>query len=270
MVNIGTIVILAAAALLPSPAPAARATPQPDPCGKAHTNLLAALNRPTVGYSACAVKAHTAVAEEGYQKQFGTDSNAIFPQGFERFGLARNVEVDLIGPSFERKSRGGMAQSGALDSGVGAKLELWHNATDVAAIDLLYTVPSGNRPFTIGAPTQTMNVDVSHAITSRFSAAATFGLQSTAAPDARGRTARFLTLLPSVAITQTIGSRAQLYAEAFGTTRLHPDASGGMFGIDYGAQYMVTPRLEVDLEQGATRTNASRNTYYGFGFGVAF
>ncbi len=56
------------------PRPSPSATPS-DPCG-GHSRLLATANRPTIGYSACAVKRDTVVFELGYQNEVqGTPHN---------------------------------------------------------------------------------------------------------------------------------------------------------------------------------------------------
>jgi hypothetical protein len=265
--NIGTILILAMSMLASSPAPAPTSTP--DPCGTSGMPLLATLNRPTIGYSACAVKRGRSLTEIGYANQFGTTPSTTFPQGFERFGIAPNVELDVIGPAFEDQTVNGRRQLGSFDDGLGAKFELWHDAAGAAAVDLLATVPTGTQGFGTGAPTQTINLDAGRSITSRFGVAGTLGIQSTAAPENDAGLRRFLTLLPSIAFTEQTGDRAQIYAEAYGTTRLHPDRNGGLFGIDYGVQYLLAPRWEIDVESGTTRTASTRERYVGFGFGIA-
>src|SRR5690242_19980523 len=107
---------------IPSPTPAAD-----DVCGGVHSDLLASLNRPSIGFSACAAKPREAIAELGYSESAGSGGNvAMYPQGFLRFGSARNFELDVIA-------------SGRFDSGLGAKYEFWHDGTHAFASDFLYT-----------------------------------------------------------------------------------------------------------------------------------
>jgi hypothetical protein len=129
-----------ASAQLASPPPASAPTPPAgtaprtaDPCG-GPGRLLATLNRPTVGYSPCAVKAGTAVFELGYQNQVtgsatsGSTQSQV-PQNFLRFGVARNFEADVIGPNYERTRTyaagvGNAVTAGVADYGLGFKYEL--------------------------------------------------------------------------------------------------------------------------------------------------
>jgi hypothetical protein len=107
---------------------------------------------------------------------------------------------------------------------------------------------------------QTFNVDYSRALGSRFGFGTTVGVLHTA-----GVTAA----LPSVVFSNQFNARTQLYAEAYGSTKLR--ASGGyLFGLDGGVQYLLSPQFEVDAEIGRTRTDLAVSHYEGFGFGVRF
>lgn len=244
--DLGIILILTAlAGPAPSPSPAA---PPADPCGAAHTALLAALNRPTIGFSPCAVKPRDVVFEAGYANQTGGQSISLYPQGFLRYGVSPNLEVDFIGPS------------GKFDSGVGAKYEVAHDDTSALGLDLLYTMPTGSAVFSAGAPVMTFNVDYSHDVGSRFGFGTTAGIAHYGAVTA---------LVPSVVFSNQFNSRAQLYAEAYASTKLRPDG-GSLFGLDGGAQYLLSPQVEVDAEIGRTQTDVAASHYVGFGFGVRF
>ncbi len=84
------------------------ASPSPhrsDPCA-GPSRLLATANRPTIGFSTCAVKKGTAVFELGYQNEVqGTSSvgsiQSQVPQNFLRLGVASRFELDVIGPNYE-------------------------------------------------------------------------------------------------------------------------------------------------------------------------
>jgi hypothetical protein len=246
--------------LLPSP------SPPPDPCA----GLLAALNRPSVGFAACAVKREQNIDELGYQNTVGGGQHlAAYPQGFLRFGAATNLEVDLIGPQYGTQTVPLAHQTGAFDSGFGAKYEFWHDDNRALAADVLYTLPTGAQFFTAGAPIVTLNIDYSMPISSKFGFASTLGAQSDFATALDGVTSgRFFSTLPSVLITDQWNPRAQAFVEAFGQTRLRPDGAS-LFGMDAAVQYLLTPQLEVDVEAGRTVTPVSRLHYIGFGFGYA-
>ncbi len=261
IILISSIVALATPA--PSPSPAA------DPCGGKHTALLAALNRPTIGYSACAVKPREQLYELGYANQTGSAASAVsIPQGFLRFGVERAVELDVIGPAYE-SARSPLPTSGFLDAGIGAKFELWQHGGSVLATDLLYTLPTGAKAFSVHGPVETLNLDYGTQLSSRLGFATTVGLSSTLAADRNGRSGRFASLLPSAVFTWQTNSREQFFAEAYGQTRLRPDG-GSLFGLDGGFQYLLTPRVEVDVEAGRTVTDLDRAHYLGFGVGLLF
>ncbi len=264
MPNLGTILIFAALAT-PSPTPA-----PVDPCGAPRTNLLAALNRPSVGFSSCSVKAHESVAELGYARSSGEPAQSTtYPQGFLRFGVANGLELDFIGPAYGEQLSGSARASGFFDSGAGAKYEIWHDGSRALAADFLFTAPTGTAAFTAGAPTETLNADYSFPLSSKFGFATTLGFQSAYAASLAGPRGRFFTLLPSAVVTDQWNPRAQVFLEAFGQTRTRPDG-GAQFGMDAAFQYLLTPSIEIDLEAGRSASDIARAHYAGFGFGLRF
>jgi hypothetical protein len=266
--NLGIILILAISA---SPAPSASpaASPAADPCGSGGaTALLSALNRPTIGFSPCAVKPGESVFELGYANQAGGAAQTTYPQGNLRFGVAPGLELDVLGPNYEI-ARGLSTQRGFLDSGIGAKWEAAHDARSALGFDFLYTVPSGAAAFTAGSPTATVNFDYSRSLSQRIGFGTTIGVQSTAAASLAGNVHRFASLVPSVVLTDQFNPRAQLYAEAYGQTKIRPDG-GTLFGLDGGLQYLLTPAIEIDVEAGRTSTDLVQAHYVGAGIGVRF
>ncbi|HEY5258270.1 MAG TPA: hypothetical protein VIJ12_07790, partial [Candidatus Baltobacteraceae bacterium] len=106
---IGALLVSTIGAAPLSREPVAPASPDPpaDPCGGT-SRLLATLDRPTIGYSPCAVAPGTVVFEEGYQNQrqgpdFAADL-AQYPQSFTRIGIEQGLEFDVIGPYYNRQS----------------------------------------------------------------------------------------------------------------------------------------------------------------------
>ena len=250
--NLGMILIFGAM-LMAAPSPA----PSPDPCGDVHTNVLAALDRPSIGYSPCAVKHGDTVVEAGYSNASSdTGLLATYPQGFLRYGAAQNLELDLI-------------TGGRFDSGVGLKYEWWHDDSRAFATDVLYTAPTGNAAFTAGGPIATVNADYAMPLSSRFGFAATLGAQSSYAAALDGSPGRFFSLLPSFVISDQWNPRAQAFVELYGQTRTRPDG-GASLGADAAFQYMLAPQLEVDVEIGRTANDVTRSHYVGVGFGARF
>lgn len=264
--NLGIILIFAATLATPAPSPSPS---PPDPCGGASMNMLATLNRPTIGFSACAVKARESVWELGYNAVRQNDGTraAVYPQGFIRFGAARGLELDLIGPNYLVQNAGGTITRGFADSGAGAKYEFFHDDANVAAVDLLYLVPSGAPAFTAGAPIATLNFDYGRSLSPAAGFATTLGVQSSFAATVSGVSGRFASFVPSVAFTAQSNARTQFYVEAFGQTRLRPDG-GTLFGLDGGIQFLPAPSLEIDAELGQTVTDLVRARYIGVGLGL--
>lgn len=231
--------------------------------------MLAALNRPTIGFSACAVKAHESVWELGYNavRQSDGTRGGVYPQGFIRFGAARGLELDFIGPNYLVQEVGGNITRGFADSGAGAKYEFFHDDSDVLAFDLLYLVPSGAPAFTAGAPIATLNFDYGRSLSPAAGFATTIGVQSSFSQALNGMPGRFASIVPSVAFTIQSNSRTQFYAEAFGQAPIRPDG-GSLFGLDGGVQFLFAPNLEIDGEFGQTATDLVRTRYFGVGLGL--
>lgn len=252
----------------PSPAPSPGASAAPDPCG-GDARLLATLNRPTVGYSACAVAPGTLVLEEGYQNtQQGSGAAGStliqYPQSFIRYGVKQGFEIDLVGPYFNKLAR----TSGYSDGGVGFKYEFTPRGRFTIGIDGLYTGANGSPGFTSGGPTQTLNLDVAYSITPTFGVGTTLAYLSTSGFDAAGKKSRFNVFLPSFVLTTQLANKYQLYSEYVYASKLAPDMGGRAF-FDFGVQKLLGKRFELDIEEGISTTpdpNLKFN-YVGIGFG---
>jgi len=264
-----------------SPSPAASDVPS-DPCGGV-TRLLATLNRPTIGYSACVVPKGSIVLENGYQNQSqGGDSPGVattIGQGFQRVGIAERVELDLIAPTFNRASSGGTLATGYNDLGLGFKVELPQGGKFTYGVDGLFTAATGTGGFSMGGPSQTFNFNIAYAASPAIgfgstlaftSAAGNFTTKSTvlgAAPTSRIE--RYGFAMPSLVVTAQIPNAYQFYVELVGQTKLGP-AQGGRIFADFGVQKLFGQNLELDTEYGNSFTpiGGSRFHYIGVGAGV--
>ena len=258
---------------LASPAPAA--TPSADPCGGPQ-RLLATADRPTVGYSTCAVATGTAVFELGYQNQVnGTPAagsvQSQLPQNFLRLGLAPLFELDVVGPNQLRvrsyaPGLPGSTASGAADSGLGFKLELPPSARWGVAFDGLYLPPDGGTAFTSGSSTYTLNLDAGYSLTPTTSLGTTVALSAAGGFASDGTHARYGLLEPSFVATQRLPNAVQLYGEYVFVSKLAPDLGGRAFA-DFGVQKLLGQRTEVDVEYGHafTAVPALRFDYLGAG-----
>lgn len=252
----------------PTPTPAA--SPAATYCTQAsgQTNIFSALNRPTIGYSPCPMQPRETLLELGYGNQNDGAGRAVtLPQGFLRFGAGKDAELDFIGPAWERTTN--PRASGFQDSGIGAKIALARSGSSALGADVLLTYPSGSPDFTVGAPAQTLNLDYAASLSSHLGVAATLGATRTHGLATDGTVDGFESLLPSVSLSEQANANAQVFAEAYAQSRTRPDG-GALFGLDGGAQLLLAPHTEFDVEAGRTRTDRQSAHFYGFGFGFYF
>jgi hypothetical protein len=243
----------AQALVQPSPSP----TPLPDPCG-GPGRLLATANRPTVGYSACAVRRDTAVFELGYQNEVrGTaQAGAVVsdvPQNFLRLGVATRFEVDVIGPNYESirsyaPKTAGNTIAGVTDSGLGVKYELPPAGRWTLGVDALYTGPNGSPALTVGNATLTGNLDASYALSPATAVGTTIGVSSTGGGIGAEHRQYGMTT-PSFVLTTQIPNFYQFYAEYVLVSKVGPTQGARAF-TDFGVQKLIGSRTEIDLEYG--------------------
>lgn len=258
------------------PSNAASPRPEPsDPCG-GPGRLLATANRPTVGYSACAVKRGTAVFELGYQNQVkGTASNGAVqsqvPQTFIRLGVASRFEFDLIGPNYEEEriyktGHVGGTLNGVADSGTGFKFELPPRGRWTIAFDGLYTAPNGSKSLTAGTATITANTDASYALSSATSIGTTIALSSTGR-EVGGTQRRYGVTTPSLVLTTQIPNFYQFYTEYVLVSKVGPNHESLAF-TDFGVQKLLGSRTEIDVEYGHGFTGDSNLKFNYIGAGL--
>ncbi len=257
--------VLSLLAVAPSPPPKPAATS--NPCA----GLLAQLNRPTVGFSPCAVDRGTAVFELGYQNtRYAQGSSRIqIGQGFLRFGVAQRFELDIIGPNEAVQRGAGVNASGLADSGIGFKYSFVQGQRWQLGIDGLYTTPNGVRAFTAGSATLTANVDAGYELTKTTSLGTTLAFISNAGYSNAGVHGTFGTFMPSAVLIQQIDRATQAYVEYVNVSRNAPDVGASSFA-DTGIQRLIGNGLEVDLEYGRSLSGlaAQRFSYIGAGIGV--
>jgi hypothetical protein len=262
----------------PSPATTAAPSPAADPCG-GPARLLATANRPTVGFSTCAVQLGTAVFELGYQNQTNGEGSigsvqSQAPQNFLRLGIARRFELDVIGPNYEQTrtfspGHGDVVEHGVADYGAGFKAQLPPSGRWNVAFDGLYTPPNGSPFLTAGNATFTGNFDAAYAIGSSGSLGTTIAVSSSGGFAADGSHARYGLMVPSVVLTEQIPHYYQFYVEYVFVSKLAPDLGGRAF-TDFGVQKLLGSRTEIDLEYGHAFTGvpALKFNYVGAGLVV--
>jgi hypothetical protein len=241
----------------PNASPSPRATPS-DPCG-GPGRLLATANRPTIGYSTCAVAAHTVVFELGYQNQVNATASAgsvqsQVPQNFLRVGVAPHFELDVIGPNYVATrvyatAIPGRTSYGVNDSGLGFKFQFPTYGRLSLAIDGLDTPPNGSPFLTAGNATLTGNLDASYSLSPATSIGTTIAVASTGGFTPANTHARYGVTTPSFVLTTQIPNFYQFYAEYVYVSKIAPNLNGRAF-IDAGVQKLLGTRTEIDVEYG--------------------
>ncbi len=254
--------------------PTASPTPS-DPCG-GDARLLATANRPTIGFSPCAVKRDTAVFELGYQNEVdGTPQRGSVesqvPQNFLRLGVATRFELDVIGPNYESlrsyaPGTAGSTISGVADSGAGFKFELPPTQHWTVGFDGLYTGPNGSPGLTAGSATFTGNLDASYALSSAMAVGTTVAVSSTG-DVLDGARYKYGTATPSFVVTAQIPNLYQFYAEYVYVSKIAANAGGRAF-TDFGVQKLLGTRTEIDVEYGHAFTGIAQERFNYIGSGL--
>jgi hypothetical protein len=254
----------------PTPSPAATS----DPCS-GDGRLLATANRPTIGYSTCAVKRDTVVFELGYQNEVdGTSANGSvqsqWPQAFTRVGVAPRFEVDVIGPNYEAvrsySAHASGDEYGVDDSGLGFKYEFAPSGKWTVAVDGLYTSPSGSTFLTAGSASYTANLDASYSLSTATTIATTVAVESTGKL-LDGVHAGYGVTQPSLVMTTQIPNYYQFYAEYVLVSKIGLDQGARDF-TDFGVQKLLGARTEIDVEYGHAFTGSENLKFNYIGSGL--
>lgn len=241
-----------------------------DPCG-GPSSLLAILDRPTVGDSACVVPEKQAVLELGGQWSKFRDGSRGFnlPEAEIRFGIPGNNELVLLPPNYAWQSGGGMVTSGESATVLGLKHELGFTGKWLGAVESLVTVPSGSAAFGSGGGAA-FNGIVNYSPTDSTSLAMMFGVATQTLPSLAGG-GRYTSLNPDFVGTWAPTEGLQLYGEVYGQSSTGPGQGTG-WNADGGVQYLLTPSVEVDVEAGLRLAGnlGGFTRYVGVGLGLKY
>ena len=269
---------LGLAALAAAAAPAAHAANPPPSCS-GPSGFLAVIDRPTVEDSGCAVP------QGRFDIEAGATAGNLYPAPGGRFymlpslalrwGLPDNSELVWLPPSFQHQSvngeRGARAATlhGFGPTTIGFKHVLgWTDHWQWTA-EALATLPSGDSTFGSHGAGGALNAIVSYG-NGPFGVSLMVGATSETEPTAAGGQ-RFESFNPDLVATWAATSRVQLFGEIYAQSH-----SGTLQGwgtnADGGAQYLLTPDLVVDVEEGV-RIQGSLggfSNYTGVGLGLMF
>lgn len=279
----GLLVALAGLVALTVASPA-KATPpdgssaMDDPCAGSSA-MLALLDRPTIADSACSVKPYRTVLEIGYDNQIThkpSDQRLVdYPQAEWRYGLPHGWEAKVFWPNFNRLTPLSPSQAtskGLSDAGIGVKKEFGYFGNWVFAADTRIDFPTGAEPFTNGGTQITVNGIASYNVTPQFGLAGQLGVARLAQRSPGGQTQYYYTLEPILVASYSFWGKLQLYGEIYGATKAGANTDRGEYWFDGGVQYLITPEMEVDVEEGTALSGPQGASahYFGFGFGLEF
>lgn len=253
------------------------ATP-PAPCG-GPSGLLGLLDRPTVGDSTCVVPQGMTVVEAGATagSLYGPPDGRVdtLPNLELRWGLPDDSEFVWLPPNFQYQSVDGEPGSaratvrGLGPTTLGVKHELGDTEDWQWTAEALATLPSGDSTFGSHGLGGALNAIVSYG-NGPVGVSLMVGATSQTEPTAAGGR-RFQSFNPDLVITWAPTSRLQLYGEIYAQSHSGYGQSWGT-DADGGLQYLVTPHLEVDLEEGMRiQGNLGGFAHYtGIGIGLMF
>lgn len=258
--------------------PAAQAA-NPSPACGGPSGFLAVIDRPTAADSACVVPQGMSAIEAGATagNLYGTPGGSFYtlPNLALRWGLPGNSELVWLPLNFQHQSLdGGAAVPATTLRGFGATTIGFKHALGYTehwqwTAEALATLPSGDSTFGSHGLGGAVNAIIGYG-NGPFGVSLMVGVTSQTEPTAAGGQ-RFQSFNPDLVMTWAAAARWQLYGEIYSQSH-----SGYLQGwgtnADAGLQYLVTPGLVVDVEEGV-RIQGSLggfSSYTGVGLGVMF
>lgn len=264
---------LAAAAI----AAAHAASPPPSCAGP--SAFLAVIGRPTVEDSGCVVPQGMLDIEAGatagnlYPAPGGRVYTA--PNLTLRWGLADDSELVWLPPGFQYQSANGEAGAPAVTARgfgpttIGFKHVLGWNDNWQWTAEALTTLPSGDGTFGSHGVGGALNAIVSYG-NGPLGLSLMVGETSQTQPTSAGGQ-RLQSFNPDLVLTWGATSRVQLFGEVYAQSHSGYRQGWGT-NADGGVQYLATPRLVLDVEEGVRIQGAlgGFSNYTGVGLGLLF
>lgn len=256
---------------------AAAAAPTPPCSGPAA--LLGLLDRPTVGDSTCVVPQGMTVLEAGATagNLYGGPGGEVdtLPNLELRWGLPGDSELVWLPPNFQYQSLnagpGGPPETmrGFGPTTLGIKHSLGYTEHWQWTAEALTTLPSGDSTFGSHGLGGAVNAIVSYG-NGPFGVSLMAGLTTQTEPTAAGGQ-RFQSFNPDLVVTWASTSRLQFYGEVYAQSHSGYRQGWGT-DADGGVQYLLSPDVEIDLEEGVRIQGAlgGFSNYTGVGVGLLF
>lgn len=241
------------------------------------SGFLAVIDRPTAEDSGCVVPPQRLDVEAGANagNLYPAPGGKLYllPSLALRWGLPGNSELVWLPPGFQYQSvAGGPGAAAATVRGfgpttIGFKHVLGYSEHWQWTAETLATPPSGDSTFGSHGLGGALNAIVGYG-GGPLGVSLQMGVTSQTAPTAAGGQ-RFQSFNPDLVVTWGASSRLQLFGEIYGQSH-----SGYLQGwgtdADGGLQYLVTPDLVVDVEEGVRVAGSlgGFSNYTGVGLGV--
>ena len=269
---------LTLAALAAASNPAAHASNPPPSCG-GPSGFLAVIDRPTAEDSGCVVPQGRSDIEAGATagNLYPAPGGKVYtlPNLALRWGLPDNSELVWLPPNFQHQSINGAPGSpeatlrGFGPTTIGIKHVLGYSEHWQWTAEVLAILPSGDSMFGSHGVGGALNAIVGYG-NGPLGVSLMVGATSQTEPTAAGGQ-RFESFNPDLVVTWASTSRVQLFGEIYAQSH-----SGYLQGwgtnADGGLQWLVTPDLVVDVEEGV-RIQGSLggfSHYTGVGLGLMF
>ncbi len=249
----------------------------PDPCSASNPSaLLSLLDRPTFSDSACSVPLGHAVLEFGFMhaevrgEGGGTADN--YPEAELRYGLPGRNEFKVLASNYtsQRSGTPEEASSGLSATSIGFKHELGYTNKWLGSVEGVLTLPSGNDAFGSRGLGAAFSGIVAYSLNDQVGLSLQLGVSSQTDPVSAGG-GRFTSFNQFITATWDPFERLQFYGEVYGQTKTARDEGAG-YNFDGGIQYLISRRLEVDIEEGVRLMGnlGGFTHYYGAGLGLLF
>jgi hypothetical protein len=269
---------LALAALATASVRAAHADNTPPSCS-GPSAFLAVIGRPTAEDSGCAVPQGMFDVEAGATagNLYAEPGGKVYtvPNLTLRRGLPDNSELVWLPPGLQYQSANGgpgapaMTAHGFGPTTIGFKHVLGWNDSWQWTAEVLTTLPSGGSTFGSHGVGGAFNAIVSYG-NGPLGLSLMVGETSETEPTSAGGQ-RFQSFNPDLVMTWGATSRVQLFGEIYAQSHSGYRQGWGT-DADGGVQYLATPRLVVDVEEGV-RIHGSLggfSNYAGVGLGLLF
>ncbi len=242
----------------------------------AATSLSDLVDRPTVTDAALTLAPNTVLVEAGYDNLSykGIGSVATYPQISAKIGTEfKNLELDVVAPSEQRKSVSGSTVTGGTNIAAGLKYLILHAKRYAVSGELGVQIPTG----TIGFPGVYTKTQTSVAVDANYKINKTFTVKTTQRFTAQSIPGdRYGSYTPSYALSAALPYKTNVFAEYASFGRFTGPATKSARFFQVGANHELSSNLIIDVEAGRYASYTDTGSGYSLpkgtqiGFGAAY